>query len=132
MAINLPGYYYDEERGRYFKVVNNERSGAPTTSTTKNQYNREEIKRRKFRETQQKKYEFVVAERTSIYMDHIRNIQDPLYLATEGKKTQQIIAGLRLQSRYLRLEELFNKNNTVSITPVSYTHLDVYKRQVGI
>ncbi|AET41641.1 uncharacterized protein Ecym_8370 [Eremothecium cymbalariae DBVPG len=52
--MELPGYYYDEERGKYFKITNNTRQGLGEVR----RYDREELKRKQRDDEQQ-----VLAER---------------------------------------------------------------------
>lgn len=53
MTPNLPGFYYDRERRRYFRISENQ--SISTTGTT-NQYRKDNIKRQCVEENYDKKF----------------------------------------------------------------------------
>ncbi|CCD26126.2 uncharacterized protein NDAI_0G03490 [Naumovozyma dairenensis CBS 421] len=103
MPLELPGFYFDEERGRYFRIT--ELTGTTRTAISRDPneseriYNREEIKRRKLTELNAKNYEEVKQECNAVYQEHMMKVADPYYRLIEVEKTRAILEGLRFHNR---------------------------------
>lgn len=92
MPRELPGFYYDEERGRYFRVSST-RQRPPESSS----YDIEEVKKRKFNQEQKLELLKLSESRSNIYWDYLLQLSDPFQRAFGSDIPSQFIEGLKIQ-----------------------------------
>ncbi|AQZ18798.1 YGL176C [Zygosaccharomyces parabailii] len=93
MPPELPGFYYDEERGRYFRVFSTrQRPSDPFSS-----YDIEEVKKRKVNQEQELELHELSESRSKIYQDYLLQLSDPFQRAFGSDIPSHFIEGLKIQ-----------------------------------
>ncbi|CAI4061604.1 hypothetical protein SKDZ_07G0880 [Saccharomyces kudriavzevii ZP591] len=125
MAANLPGFYYDSERRRYFRISENQvvSSGGSTS-----QYNKDNIKRQRAREGYNKQLSVIKNKRQQTLEKYKNNLLNPLERAFRPIFYGKYTDGLSLQSAFLSRRE-----DHQSHRPLSAGLLNVPNRmQIGM
>lgn len=97
MPPNLPGFYYDEERGRYFRISTiAERASDPS-------YNVQAIKKRKLKQKNETQSQTLAEERYKLLQKYVFQLADPFQRAFGGPSTTEFISGLRIED-YIHMD----------------------------
>lgn len=91
MPANLPGFYYDEERGRYFRI------SSTTERVTDPSYNVQAIKKRKLKQKNETHSKTLAEERYKILQKYVFQLADPFQRAFGDLGAARFVSGLRIE-----------------------------------
>ncbi|CAI4062632.1 hypothetical protein SUVZ_07G0790 [Saccharomyces uvarum] len=123
MAPNLPGFYYDEERRRYFRV-SDDRTVRVAGSTS--QYSKENIKRQSVQAGYDKQYSVIKNKRRQTLENYRTSLLNPLERAFRSPSYKKHNDGLKLEDAFIS----WSKDNVQSHRPVSSEFLNFPNRML--
>lgn len=123
MAPNLPGFYYDEERRRYFRI-SDDRTVRVAGSTS--QYSKDNIKRQSIQAGYDKQYSVIKNKRLRALENYRASLLNPLERAFRSPSYKKPNDGLKLQDAFIS----WSKGNVQSHRPVSTKLLDFPNRML--
>ena len=124
MVPNLPGFYYDRERRRYFRISENR--GVLTTETT-SRYIKDNIKRQGIQAGYDKQLSIIKKKRQQTLEKYKINVLNPLERAFRPLPYGKYMVGLSLQHAFLSRNQ-----NCNPYRPVTTKLFDVPNRtQIG-
>ncbi|KOG99350.1 uncharacterized protein DI49_1800 [Saccharomyces eubayanus] len=123
MAPNLPGFYYDEERRRYFRISDNR---TVSIAGSASQYSKESIKRQSVQAGYDKQYLVIKNKRRQTLENYRASLLNPLERAFRSSSYKKHNDGLKLQDAFAS----WSKDSVQSHRPVSAELLNFPNRML--
>lgn len=125
MTPNLPGFYYDRERRRYFRISENQ--SISTTGTT-NQYRKDNIKRQCVEENYDKKFSMIKKKRQQTLQKYKLSLLNPLERAFRPLSYEKYMIGLNMQYASHSLTEGHHSHSSANVKSLNFPH----RIQIGV
>ncbi|CAI6655780.1 ANL_collapsed_G0018390.mRNA.1.CDS.1 [Saccharomyces cerevisiae] len=119
MTPNLPGFYYDRERRRYFRISENQ--SISTTGTT-NQYRKDNIKRQCVEENYDKKFSMIKKKRQQTLQKYKLSLLNPLERAFRPLSYEKYMIGLNMQYASHSLTEGHHSHSSANVKSLNFPH----------
>lgn len=92
MPPELPGFYFDQERGRYFRISSARERPADAS------YHLEEVKKRKVEQRHETELHDISESRLKVYQEYLLQLSDPFQRVFGSQVPFEFIGGLRIES----------------------------------
>lgn len=104
MPPEIPGFYFDSERGRYFKVA------SARERPTETYYHEQEIKKRKHNERKKAHGKDLSQRRRETYDKYLFQLADPFEMAFCDRNPMEFLAGMTIEENLLKNTDMYNSN----------------------
>ncbi|QHS73167.1 uncharacterized protein SPAR_G00770 [Saccharomyces paradoxus] len=125
MVPNLPGFYYDRERRRYFRISENR--SIPTPGTT-SQYSKDNIKRQSVQARYDKELFIIKRKRQQTLQKYKISLLNPLERAFRPLPYEKYIIGLGMQYAFHSHSEGHNSHRSITTKSLNVPNI----MQIGV